>query len=121
MKLFTASDWYWRVAGDQTKVYSSRVGDYVAATDPTFIAWGADGTQPVSIESEIALGTVLNTFNMRPASGTALDAFLVARVGDAFVTVALKILFNHENRIRTLEGKASITPTQFLTAIKSLV
>ena len=31
-----------------------------------------------------------------------------------------KAIFNHENRIRTLEGKASITKDQFISAIKSL-
>jgi hypothetical protein len=33
----------------------------------------------------------------------------------------LKALFNHENRIRALEGKAAITIDQFRTAIKAIL
>lgn len=31
-----------------------------------------------------------------------------------------KALFNHENRIRALEGKAAITKDQFIVALKAL-
>lgn len=33
---------------------------------------------------------------------------------------SLKIAFNHENRIRALEGKAAVTRAQFLTAVRAL-
>jgi hypothetical protein len=33
---------------------------------------------------------------------------------------ALKVFFNHENRIRALEGKAAVTRAQFLTAVRAL-
>jgi hypothetical protein len=35
--------------------------------------------------------------------------------------VSGQILFNHENRIRALEGKAAITVKQFKTAVKGLL
>lgn len=35
--------------------------------------------------------------------------------------VSLQIAFNHENRIRALEGKATITVAQFKTAVKNLL
>jgi hypothetical protein len=35
--------------------------------------------------------------------------------------VAFKIALNHENRLRTLEGKAPVTAAQFRTAIKALL
>jgi hypothetical protein len=35
--------------------------------------------------------------------------------------VSGQILFNHENRIRVLEGKAQITAKQFKTAVKGLL
>jgi hypothetical protein len=35
--------------------------------------------------------------------------------------VAMTILFNHENRIRTLEAKAPITKAQFIAAVKALL
>jgi hypothetical protein len=38
----------------------------------------------------------------------------------AWDVISAKILFNHENRIRALEGKAAITAAQFRTAVKAL-
>lgn len=35
--------------------------------------------------------------------------------------VALRVAFNHENRIRVLENKAEITMPQFLNALKALL
>lgn len=33
----------------------------------------------------------------------------------------LRAIFDHENRVRKLEGKAAITQAQFLTALKTLI
>lgn len=33
----------------------------------------------------------------------------------------LKTLFNHENRIRALEGKAAITQAQFVNALQAII
>jgi predicted RNA-binding protein with PIN domain len=47
------------------------------------------------------------------------------RAEEAFQRAVLKgierVLFNHENRIRVLEGKAAITREQFITALKTLL
>ena len=40
---------------------------------------------------------------------------------DAWDAVTLKIAFNHENRIRILEGKSAVTVTQFKTAVRTLL
>lgn len=40
---------------------------------------------------------------------------------DTWDMISLKIAFNHENRIRVLEGKAAITLAQFKTAVRSLL
>ena len=40
---------------------------------------------------------------------------------DSWDIITLKIAFAHENRIRALEGKASITLAQFKTAVKALI
>ena len=66
-----------------------------------------------------------------------VDDSYVVNVGDAFDPkdwqinpntqwtqadyVSGQILFNHENRIRTLEGKTAITVKQFKTAVKALL
>lgn len=39
---------------------------------------------------------------------------------DAWDFVTLKIAFNHENRIRALEGKPAITVAQFKTALRNM-
>lgn len=38
---------------------------------------------------------------------------------DAWDIISFKIAFNHENRIRALEGKAPITAAQFRAAVKA--
>ncbi len=51
-------------------------------------------------------------------------AFLTPRVVDfvdGWDLVSLRIAFNHENRIRALEGKAPVTVVQFKTAIRGLL
>ena len=40
---------------------------------------------------------------------------------DSWDIITLKIAFNHENRIRALEGKAAVTVTQFKTAVKAML
>jgi hypothetical protein len=45
----------------------------------------------------------------------------VPPLSDAIDALVLKVLFNHENRIRTLEGKAAISAAQFKTALVSVL
>ncbi len=40
---------------------------------------------------------------------------------DSMDVIIGKVLFNHENRIRALEGRAPITAQQFRTAIRALM
>ena len=40
---------------------------------------------------------------------------------DAWDIITLKIAFQHENRIRALEGKAALTLAQFKAAVKTLL
>ncbi len=58
-----------------------------------------------------------------PANNPEVDAFLnpppVDPV-DRWDDVSLRVAFNHENRIRALEGKPAITMAQLKTALKSL-
>ncbi len=50
------------------------------------------------------------------AAADAEKEFAIDQLGAAF-----KVLFNHENRVRALEGKAAITALQFRTAVKALL
>ena len=81
-------------------------------------------------------GVVVNLVNSPDGDGVVEYAWRVAddvpvSVGDAFDprdyqvdavdTALLKVAFNHENRIRVLEGKSSITQAQFRNAVKALL
>lgn len=39
----------------------------------------------------------------------------------AWDAITLKIAFNHENRVRTIEGKTAVTVAQFKTALRGLL
>lgn len=60
---------------------------------------------------------------------TASEARIAAEIADApkeaamegLDRLALKVMFNHENRIRALEGKSAITAAQFRAALKAML
>lgn len=77
--------------------------------------WGNDDTQ-------------INSAQLTAQQKTTLDAVVAAHDPNAVSPLAnkvdiilLKIAFNHENRIRVLEGKAPITMAQFKTALNALL
>lgn len=114
-------NWYWYVGGDETRVFSSASGDYVPAGDPTFAAWKASGGVPTRIANEAELGEVLAPHSARPANAVILDAYKDSQAAKLTIEVAAKVLFNHENRLRALEGKAPANAAQFKTALKGLM
>lgn len=119
--IYTPTNWYWIVAGDQTKAFSSAVGDYVPANDATFVAWKAAGNSPTNIESAASLGQVLAAPLARPVESSVLDGYTTEQARLVGSHLVFKIIFNHENRIRALEGKAPITAQQAIAAIKALM
>lgn len=65
-----------------------------------------------------------NASEVLPDTDPAVIAFFAPKVIDpidAWDVVSFKISFNHENRIRALEGKSAITAAQFKTAVKGLL
>jgi hypothetical protein len=121
MKTYDPFNWYWKVAGATTQVYSSAAGDYVPVTDPTFVAWTADGTLPTSIASAAELGEVLAPYNLRPAEAVVLDAYQDTQARRLTLEVVAKVLFNVVNEIRVLKGQPQITAAQFRTYVKGLM
>ena len=121
MKTYNALDWYWAVAGDTTKVFSSKAGDYVPATDATYVAWTADGTVPTVIDTEANLGAVLAPHLIRPTNASVLDGYTSSQADNVLTHLLFKIAFNHENRIRALEGKVAVTPAQARATVKALM
>ena len=118
---FNARNWYWIVAGDETKVYSSAAGDYVQSTHKTYQAWIASGNAPSRIASEDELGEVLDPYALRPVAAGVLDKYLEKQAGRLTLEIAAKVLLSHENRLRALEGKQAINAAGFKTAIKALL
>jgi hypothetical protein len=114
-------DWYWIVAGDESRVFSSKTGDYVQLGDAAYVAWLALGGVPTRIISEAELGEVLAPHSIRPVRATVLDAYKDEQARKLTVETVAKIAFNHENRIRVLEGKQPINANQFRQALKDLM
>jgi hypothetical protein len=63
---------------------------------------------------------VTRVWTVRDKTADELDADKDAVIS-AFDMLAFKVLFNHENRIRALEGKGTVTAAQFRTAMKALL
>lgn len=120
---YSTSDWYWIVGGDGSRTYSSAAAAYVATSDSTYLAWVLAGNTATKIGSEASLWDVLT--QQFPAGIAANNAAGQAvRQSDqenSMDQAAIKVLFNHENRIRVLEAKAAITIAQFVAAIRALL
>src|SRR5262249_22257775 len=59
MSPYDPSKWYWIVASDTTRVWSSAAATYVPATDAGYTAWLAEGNMATHIVSEAELQEVL--------------------------------------------------------------
>lgn len=128
MKLYDPRQWYWIVAGDNTRAFSSAAGDYVPVDDATFVAWQDDGTVPSRIASEAELAVILASAFARPVRASVLDAYQDAHAKDIVGRTFFKVLFNHENRLRAIERQlglngspANLTANQARNAIKALM
>lgn len=116
------TDWYWVVADDESRAYSSASGDYVRADDSAFQAWLSRGdAMPTRIASEAELGEVLAQHSLRPTRAAILDAYKDQHARKLTLEIVAKVLLSHENRIRALEGKQAVTAAQFRGAIKELM
>lgn len=121
MNLYNPKDWYWVVADSATQVFSSKVGDYVPLSDPAYVAWLAGDNVPTRIASEAELGDVLAPHSVRPANAAVLDGYKDSQATKLTVETVAKVTFNHENRIRVLEGKQPASAAQFKQALKDLM
>ena len=115
------ADWYWAVNGSTTQVFSSAIGDYVAVTDPTYLAWVASGGAATVIDSEASLGETLAPYQIRPVSANVLDGYKDSQANKLTVEVIAKVLFKIVNDVRVLQGQSTITANQFKTFLKGLM
>jgi hypothetical protein len=121
MEIYNIKDWYWIVAGDETRVFSSKTGDYVLPNAPGYVTWLSSGNVPTRIASEAELGEVLAPHAIRPVRATVLDAYKDSQAAKLTVETVAKVAFNHENRIRVLEGRQPVNANQFRQALKDLM
>lgn len=131
LKPFNPLDWYWHVGGDLTRAFSSKLGDYVPASDAAFTVWKAAGNLPTMIDTEFNLGGVLGRPKyggvVRPLVAGVLDGFQDAQAVDIVDVAMFRILFNYENRLRALERQTGLgtapdlTPAQAKNAVKNLM
>lgn len=118
---FNPSNWYWIVAASTTQVYSSAAVAYVPVAEATYVAWLAAGNVPTKIAVEQDLWDVLYSNGIAlPNGATPSDAEKTILV-NKMDTIAFRIMFNHENRIRTLASQPQVTAAQFIAAIKALL
>jgi hypothetical protein len=123
MRTYDPSNWYWIVAGDESRVFSSAAGNYVPANDAAFVAWQADGSMPTRIASESDLGEVLADARVRPAdeAATVVDAFKDRHARELTLQVVAKWMLWATNEIRVLKGQAPVTGAQFRNFLKGLM
>jgi hypothetical protein len=121
MKEYDPFNWYWKVNGSTTQVFSSASGGYVPVADAAFVAWVADGTAPTNIASAAELGEVLAPYNIRPAEAVVLDAYQDSHAKTLTLQVVAKVLFNVVNEVRVLKGQAPVTAAQFRNYVKGLM
>jgi hypothetical protein len=115
---YNPRNWYWRVGGSTTQVYSSAVGNYVPVADATYQTWLTSGGLPTNILNEAELGEVLAQYSLRPIAANVLDGYKDSQATKLTVEVVAKILLWLVNEVRTLKGQGTITATQFKTFIK---
>lgn len=122
MSTYNPRNWYWHVAGDQSRVFSSQRGDYVPVDDATFMAWVAEeGRVPTNINSEASLGEVLSPYLLRPTHASVLDGYQESQANGLIIQVNFKVLFNIMKRLNALEGKPTLTAPQARAAVKALL
>jgi chitodextrinase len=86
----------------------------VTVADPADKAtWAAQFDPAATAQQRTAAQNAINSFDAAAADQADRDAAdLTRQLG--------KVMFNHENRIRALEGKAAVTAAQFMTAVRAL-
>ena len=77
----------------------------------------ADGNGPFLAKWNLPGSPPTDTDIANAMAGPRPDADVTGPINMA----VFKVMFNHENRIRALEGKVAITAAQFLAALKSII
>lgn len=107
---YNPANWYWYVAGDTSKAYSSKLGDYVLSSDTTLVSWIALGNAPTKINNETDLGQVLATPDNITLGITVTSTSLP--IQQAFRQTQLDtILTNNADVVKLVQAGQSSTTT----------
>ena len=87
---YDITDWYWWIAGDESKAWSSAAVAYVQPTDSAFAAWLEAGNTPTRILNEAELIDVLRQGYPAGWPGGALETLIAA--GCAIVSTSAPAL-----------------------------
>ena len=126
MRGFDPRDWYWIVADDESRVFSSKARGYVLPNTPAYVAWAAaDETKATRIISEAELWDVLaqqapELANHIPAVLDKLKDRTLEAMNGSVGELLFKALYNLDSRVRVLESRPAITPAQFRAGLKAL-
>lgn len=111
---FTPENWFWIVGGDEARFYSSAERGYVQN-----LPQGAGVTR---IASEDELWDVLT--DVFP-EGIPVNNGPANRRRDRLISkvdqVVLRVMFNHENRLRNLESRPQINMQQFKNGLRDII
>lgn len=119
MKEYDPKNWYWKVGGDNAKVFASARGVYVDISDAAYVAWLSEGNKPTLIDTAASLGEVLATALQRPVSPDVLDGYQEAQANNAVVKLLFKLIFQLKNDVLALQGKPAITAAQARAYVKA--
>jgi hypothetical protein len=120
---------YWFVGGNEAQVFSSSRSSYVPSAEAVYLAWLAvPGNFTSRIGSEAELWDLLidhapesATNGMPDAVDRRKDRYISQLDDGSAIGIVLRLLFNHENRIRSLASQPQITMAQYKAAIKNLL
>lgn len=116
------------LSSDKTFLYTRDLGPNLVDVKDGLVLPLEDIDPPFDPITQVKLGPdvvvtqskVTRTWTVRNKTPQEFDAGKDLVVSSLDLTI-FKVLFNHENRIRALEGKTAVTANQFKTALKGLL
>lgn len=121
MQIYDAASWYWYVGGDTANAFSSAVGTFVPAADPTFAAWLAAGNTPTAIDTAANLGQVLAQALVRPTDAAVLAGYTSSQAKDIVDTPSFKVIFYLLGQVASLQGTPAPTAANAVSAMQALL
>jgi hypothetical protein len=118
---YDPANWFWIVAGDPMRVYSSASQTYVAADSPAYVQWLKLRNKPRRVASEADLWDLLIEADVSVPGGVTPSNTSKTRQLAGIPRPVVLTLFNLWNRVRVLEGLPALTRVQFRSALRDLL